>query len=140
MTTTRKGNKAAKGLTILVLVQVKLYYCAGTRQTMYYCAGTRQTMYYCTGTRQTTTKGFTDKSGPDPGLFWRWYTDFGDIEFGRPQNKSRTKTKKGSPFKTESKISKVRELIPALTRLCVQHSQDPMIDSRHLWKYACKVS
>ena len=79
-------------------------------------------------------------SGPDPGRFWRRYTDFGDIEFGRPQNKSRTKTKKGSQFITESKISKVRELIPAITRLCVQRSQDPMIDSQHLWKYVCQVS
>ena len=76
--------------------------------------------------------------GPDPGRFWRRYTDFGDIEFGRPQNKSRTKMKKGSQFITESKISKIRELIPALTRLCAQRFQDTMIDSRHLWKYACK--
>ena len=32
--------------------------------------------------------------------------------------------KKGSQFITESTISKVRELIPALTRLCAQRSQD----------------
>ena len=79
-------------------------------------------------------------TGPDPGRFWCRDTDFGDIEFGRPQNKSRTKTKKGSQFITESKISKVRELIPALTRLCTQRSQDPMIDWRHLPKYARKFS
>ena len=79
-------------------------------------------------------------TGPDPGRFWHRYTDFGDIKFGRPQNKSRTKTKKISQFITESKISKVRELIPTITRQCAQCSQDLMIDSQHLWKYAPKVS